>query len=134
MTKNSKTDFSKFWAIRLISLHLVITYVGKESEKQLICICITDSLCHTPEINTNWEINSVLSRSVMSHFFQPHGLWLAKILGAWGFSRQESWNGLPCSPPGKPAIFQYKIQIEKNKLSSHSQNKTHVREASTVHD
>ena len=30
----------------------VMAYMGKESKKVDICICITDSLCCTPETNT----------------------------------------------------------------------------------
>ena len=29
-----------------------------------------------------------------------HGLWSARLLCPWGFSRQEYWRGLPCPPPG----------------------------------
>ena len=38
----------------------------------------------------------VLSRSVMSHYLWPHGLFVSP----WGFSRHEYWSGLPCHPPG----------------------------------
>ena len=37
----------------------------------------------------------VLSRSVMSDSLRPYGLWPARLLWLWGFSRQEYWNGLP---------------------------------------
>ena len=37
----------------------VMTYMGKESKRVDICICITDSLCRTPETNTTWSINYV---------------------------------------------------------------------------
>ena len=30
----------------------------------------------------------------------PHGLWSARLLCPWGFSRLEYWSGLPCPPPG----------------------------------
>ena len=39
--------------------------------------------------------NTVLSCSVMSDSWQPHGLHRL-----WGFSRQEYWGGLPCPSPG----------------------------------
>ena len=42
----------------------------------------------------------MLSRSVMSNSFQPHGLQPTKLLCPWGFYRQEYWSGLPCPPPG----------------------------------
>ena len=32
----------------------VITYMGKECEKECICLCITDSLCCIPEPNTTF--------------------------------------------------------------------------------
>ena len=38
--------------------------------------------------------------SVISSSLQPHGLYPAKLLCPWGFSRQEYWNGLPFPPPG----------------------------------
>ena len=28
------------------------------------------------------------------------GLYPARLLCSWGFSRQENWSGLPCPPPG----------------------------------
>ena len=31
---------------------------------------------------------------------QPYRLKPARLLCPWGFSRQESWSGLPCPPPG----------------------------------
>ena len=30
----------------------------------------------------------------------PHGLQPTRLLCPWGFSRQEYWSMLPCSPPG----------------------------------
>ena len=41
---------------------------------------------------------SVLSCSVLSDSLWPHGLQPSRLLCPWGFSRQEYWNGLPCSP------------------------------------
>ena len=41
---------------------------------------------------------AVLSHSVMSDSLRPHGLWSARFLCPWGFSRQEHWSGLPCLP------------------------------------
>ena len=31
---------------------------------------------------------------------RPHGLWPARLLCPWGFSRQEYWSGLPFPSPG----------------------------------
>ena len=42
----------------------------------------------------------VLSHSVVSDSLRPDGLWPARLLCPWGFSRQEYWNGLLCPPPG----------------------------------
>ena len=42
----------------------------------------------------------VLSCSVMSDSWHPHGLWLARLLCPLGCFRQEHWSGLPCPPPG----------------------------------
>ena len=47
-------------------------------------------------------MTNVLSCSVTSDSLQPHGLWLARLLCPWGFSKQEYWCGLPCPPPGDP--------------------------------
>ena len=38
--------------------------------------------------------------SVTSDSFRPGGLQPTRLLCPWGFSRQEYWSGLPCSPPG----------------------------------
>ena len=37
--------------------------------------------------------------SVVSYSVRPHGQQPARLLYPWGFSRQEYWSGLPCSPP-----------------------------------
>ena len=45
--------------------------------------------------------------SVMSNSLRPYGLYPARLLYPWGFSRQEYWSGLPCSSPGdlpKPGV------------------------------
>ena len=47
-----------------------------------------------------WHVWAVLSCSVMSDSFWPHGLLPARLLCPWGFSRQEYWSELSCSPPG----------------------------------
>ena len=46
---------------------------------------------------TQSECCAVLSCSVVSDFLQSHGQQSARLLCPWGFSRQEYWNGLPCS-------------------------------------
>ena len=40
----------------------------------------------------------VLSRFSHDQLFATP--WTHKALSSMGFSRQESWNGLPCPPPG----------------------------------
>ena len=42
----------------------------------------------------------MLSRSVVSDSLQPQWTVPARLLCLWGFSRQEYWSGLPCSPSG----------------------------------
>ena len=36
---------------------------------------------------------------VVSHVQLFATLWTSRLLCSWGFSRQEYWSGLPCSPP-----------------------------------
>ena len=48
--------------------------------------------------SSDWVL--LLSLSVVSGSLRPHGLQLATLLCPWGFSRQQYWRGLPCSPPG----------------------------------
>ena len=36
----------------------------------------------------------------LSYSLTLRGLQPARLLCPWGFSRQEYWGGLPCSPPG----------------------------------
>ena len=53
-------------------------------------------------ISTSTEVAlccAVLSHSVMSNSVQPHGVQPARLLCPWGFSKQEYWRELPCSPP-----------------------------------
>ena len=42
----------------------------------------------------------MLSRSVVPDSLGFHGLYPARLLCPWGFSRQEYWSGLLCPPPG----------------------------------
>ena len=39
---------------------------------------------------------------VQRSWWYSSGLQPARLLGLWGFSRQECWRGLPCPPPGDP--------------------------------
>ena len=53
----------------------------------------------------------VLSCSVVSDSVRPHELWPARLLCPWGFSRKESWTGLPCPPPvdfPNPGLLHYR--------------------------
>ena len=43
---------------------------------------------------------AALSFSAVSDSLQLHRLEPARFLCPWGFSRQESWSGLPCLSPG----------------------------------
>ena len=38
--------------------------------------------------------------SGVSGSLQPYGLWPARLLHPWDFSREEYWSGLPFPPPG----------------------------------
>ena len=49
-------------------------------------------------IDMHVNICTALSPSVISDSLQPRGLQPARLLCAWGFSRQEHWCGLPCPP------------------------------------
>ena len=42
------------------------------------------------------QLCAVFSCSVVSDSLQPHGLYPARLLCLWGFSKQEEWSGLPC--------------------------------------
>ena len=71
---------SKAWSQTV----LVVSFYSK-----LLEFCLVYMLC--------W---AVLSCSVMSDSWWPHGLWPTRLLCPWGFSRQEYCSGLPCPPPG----------------------------------
>ena len=43
---------------------------------------------------------ALLVCSVLSGSLHPYVLQIARLLLSTGFSRQEYWSGLPCSPPG----------------------------------
>ena len=69
---------------------------------------------------------SVLSRSVLSNSFQPHGLQPTRLLCPWGFSRQEYWKGLICSSPGylpKPTIEPRSPTLQADSLPAESPDK-----------
>ena len=58
---------------------LVITYDGRESEKECV-LCLVAQSCLT--------------------LCNLHGLQPPRLLSPWGFSRQEYWTGLPFPSPG----------------------------------
>ena len=53
-----------------------------------------------------------------SNSLQPHGLQPTRLLCPWGFSRQEYWSGLPCSPPGD--LPNSGIELESSALQADS--------------
>ena len=64
---------------------------------------------------------AMLSRSVTSNSLQPLGLQPARLLCPWGFSRQEYWSGLPCTPPEdlpKPGIQPRSPTLQADSLPS----------------
>ena len=48
----------------------------------------------------NSNLYAVLTCPVVSDSLQSHGLYPARLLCPWGFSRQEYQSRLPCPPPG----------------------------------
>ena len=54
---------------------------------------------------------AVLNHSVMSYCLRPHGLQPASLLGPWGLSRQDYWNGLPYPPPGESSQPRDQTQV-----------------------
>ena len=71
--------------------------------------------------------------------WQPHGLQLARLFCSQGFSRQEHWSGLPCSPPGdfpNPEIESRSPTLQVDSLpceSSGKPNNTGVDSPSLLH-
>ena len=51
-------------------------------------------------IITTPSLTLILLCSVRSDSLQSYGLWPARLLLPWGFSRQEYWSVLPCPLPG----------------------------------
>ena len=68
--------------------------------------------------------SSVLTSLVSLHKVQQawwysSGLQPARLLGLWGFSRQECWSGLPCPPPGdlsNPGIEPRSLALQADSL------------------
>ena len=57
-------------------------------------------LCEKISLSKPCLCCAMLSLSVVSDSFPPHGVQPARLLYPWGFSRLEDWSGLPCPPPG----------------------------------
>ena len=63
-----------------------------------------DHAVHSPShvwlFATPWTaaLCTLLSRFSVSDSVRPHGLQPTRLLCPWGFSKQEYWSGLPCSP------------------------------------
>ena len=57
--------------------------------------------CLLPTTNRLSQSSLLSYRAVLSRSFVSNsGLYPARHLCPWGFSRQEYWSGLPCPPPG----------------------------------
>ena len=62
----------------------------------------------------------------MSNYLQLHGLYPARLLCPWGFSRQECWSVLPCPPPGgllSPGIEPRSLTLKVDYLTSEAPGK-----------
>ena len=111
--------FFCWWTFRLLPCHGLC---GKRIWKGAdTCVCITDSLCCTPETNTTLSINyapvkktktqsyqlvchnaSMQVTSVTSDSVTPWTVACQAPLSMW-FPRQEYWSGLLCPPPEDPS-------------------------------
>ena len=72
----------------------------------------------------------MLSHSVVSDSWQPHGLQPTRLLCPWDFSRQEYWCELPCSSPGNlpnPGIKPRSSTLQVNSLLSEPPGKPTLR-------
>ena len=89
------------WAEYNLHLHLNKSFRPQDSHWRM---CQLYRIYLQSFINTKRAINLlhlmmlesncvVLSRSVVSNSLRPHGLYTARLLCQWGFSRQEYWSG-----------------------------------------
>ena len=76
------------------------------------------------------EVRAVLCIVAQSYpTLQPHGLKPARFLRPGGFSRQECWSGLLCSPPGhipNPGIKPRSPALQADSSPSEPPEKPHV--------
>ena len=75
--------FSFSFAIVSLTFSLLLHFQSFLKSKQYFLVC-----------------SVVLSYSVISDPLRPRGLQPTRLLCPQGFSRQEYWSGLPCSPSG----------------------------------
>ena len=78
---------------------------------------------------------AVLIHSAESKSLWPHGLQPTRLLCPWGFSRQEYWSRLPCSPPGdlpNPGIEPRSPTLQADSLPSEPPGKPGVRLGETL--
>ena len=71
----------------------------------------------------------MLSHSVVSDSFRPHGLQPTRLLCPWGFSRQEYWSRWPCPPPGDlpyPGIKPRSPALQADSLPSEPPGKPYI--------
>ena len=79
----------------------------------LFCICQPQTPIPSLSLSPPWQPQAcslclwlyfcftwVLNHSVISESLQPCGLYTARLLCPWGFSRQEYWGRLSCPPSG----------------------------------
>ena len=70
--------------------------------------------------------NAISICSVRTNSLQPHGLYPARLLCPWGFTRHEYWSGLPFLFPGAlpdPGIKPGSPELQADSLLSESSGK-----------
>ena len=69
----------------------------KEHSRETSDLIVTNPVCTA---HSAFVVLCCASCSVVSNSLRCRGLWPARLLCPWGFSRQEYCSGSPCPPPG----------------------------------
>ena len=84
-----------FIVLSLVILEMVKQSLNLFSSCVCVCVCVCVWLSHVWLFATPWTI-------------------AIRLLCPWGFSRQEYWNGLPCSSPGDLFDVRYHSLLDMN--------------------
>ena len=98
ISQTHKGNFCSFTSSFLLNKYQCVVLFWFLSMESVMRFFSSVLRMHLPA--NNFRNYSVCLAAITLDSSRPHGLKPTRLLSPWGLSRQESWSGLPCTPPG----------------------------------